>query len=555
MYEETLMKKRNLLLALALAAAVGAGLWYGFGHGRHGGGGGGPRKEAAKADFDDIPFAELPEAADPRTVELRDGETFELMIAPVRKTIQGRTVALLGYNGSIPGPTLRIPEGAEVTINLKNEGSLPTTLHSHGVRMDNAFDGTPGLTQKEIAPGESFAYRLKFSDPGAFWYHPHVRTEYAVEAGLYGGFVVTPKDADHWSPANREAVLMLDDIALDAKGLRPFDTEASDHALMGRFGGTMLVNGRTDYRLEVREGEVVRMYLTNAANTRLFNFAIPGAKMKLVGADLGRYAKEAFVDEILIAPGERRVVDVLFERAGEYAMKHRTPGREYGLGSISILSERAAQSYAREFALLRTDASVVEEAKGLMAASADKVPDRNLRLTLDMEGGMGHGMADHGAHMGGGRMMPDGTMMGGHDMGMGDDGDAYEWEDTMPAMNRNATSKTLTWKLTDEKTGKTNMDIDDWNFRVGDKVKVRIFNDPKSMHPMQHPIHFHGQRFMVLSTNGTKTENPVWQDTALIAKGDTVDILLEASNPGKWMAHCHILEHAEAGMMLPFSVN
>jgi FtsP/CotA-like multicopper oxidase with cupredoxin domain len=112
----------------------------------------------------------------------------------------------------------------------------------------------------------------------------------------------------------------------------------------------------------------------------------------------------------------------------------------------------------------------------------------------------------------------------------------------------------MKWKLVDKTSDKANMDIKDWNFQVGDKVKIRIFNDPQSMHPMQHPIHFHGQRLMVLSTNGVRNANPVWVDTALVAKGDTVDILLEATNPGTWVAHCHILEHAESGMMFSYTV-
>jgi suppressor of ftsI len=575
------MKKAYWIIG-AVAAVVTLGAWWLSGSGgwrtdgSHSGHGMMSRAGTGRQGelFQDA--AALPDAEPSEEVILKDGDVFDLAITPVKKAIGGRTVSMLGYNGSVPGPVFRIPEGAEVTINLKNKGTMPTTLHSHGVRVENAFDGVPGVTQEEIAPGESFAYKLKFSDPGAFWYHPHVRTDYAVEAGLYGSFIVVPKDAAYWAPANREVPLMLDDIALDNKGIETFDAETADHTLMGRFGSTMLVNGETNYGLQAKQGEVVRLYLTNAANTRLFNFAVPGAKMKLVGADLGRYAKESLVDGVLVAPGERRVVDVLFDKAGSYEMKHKTPDKEYVLGKVSVSSESVATSYGKEFSSLRTNAAVAEEMGGLMDAYLAKAPDKSVRLTLDMNGQMGN-MMDHGGHgMGGAHMMPDGAMMGGEDMGMparnaapsaaggsgdgsprlrsGEAGDAYEWEDAMAPMNRASTSKTLIWKLVDEATGKSNMDIDSWNFKTGDKVKIRIFNDPKSMHPMQHPIHFHGQRFMVLSTNGARNENPVWQDTALLAKGDTADILLEASNPGSWMAHCHILEHAESGMMLPFNV-
>ena len=468
---------------------------------------------------------------------------------------------MLGYNGSVPGPTIRVSEGSEVTLNLKNGGDIATTLHAHGVRMDNPFDGVPGVTQKEIAPGESFAYQLKFPDAGIFWYHPHVRTDYTLESGLYANIIVTPKDSAYWSPVNREIPLMLDDIALDDKGMLPFDANVTDHTLMGRFGNVMLVNGETEYNLQAQQGEVVRLYLTNAANTRVFNFTLSGAKMKLVGADVGKYEKETFVDGILVAPGERRVVDVLFEKSGEYVMKHQTPDKVYALGTVSVSLEEAAPSYSKEFAILRTNAEVVNELEGLMNTYFSKAPDKSLNLSLDMNQEMRQGMSMGMHSMGGGGMVMSDKDMGmparndsRSDSGRGDDGDALEWEDTMASMNAQSTSAMMTWKLVDKTSGKVNMDIKDWNFQVGDKVKIRIWNDPQSLHPMQHPIHFHGQRLMVLSTNGVRNENPVWADTVLVAKGDTVDILLDASNPGTWVAHCHILEHAESGMMISYTV-
>lgn len=546
------MNKKYLGILL-LAAAAAIGLWLAFG--------GqisdqrterlGTADQAGKSGTFSRDVAGLPEARATETVALKDGDTYAMEIGAVKKTIAGQSVKMLGYNGSVPGPTLRVPEGAEVTIDLKNGGDIATTLHAHGVRMDNAFDGVPGVTQKEIAIGESFSYKLRFSDPGAFWYHPHVRTDYAVESGLYANIIVTPKDGDYWAPANQETALVLDDIALDKNGLLPFRKDVADHTLMGRFGNVMLVNGMTDYVLSAKQGEVVRLYLTNAANTRLFNFTLPGAKMKLVGADVGRYEKETFVDEVLIAPGERRVVDVFFEKQGVYAMQHRTPDKEYALGTVSVSAETATSSYAREFAVLRTNAAVADELGSLMDAYLAKAPDKKLDLSLDMNEEMRKGMPQGMHSMGGGMMA-----MSDAGMGMGDDGDALEWEEgAMKSMNAMSTSAMLKWKLIDSVTSKVNMDIDDWKFKVGDKVKIRIFNDPQSLHPMQHPIHFHGQRLMVLSTNDAPNDNPVWADTVLVAKGDTVDILLDASNPGAWVAHCHILEHAESGMMLSFKVD
>ena len=537
------MNSKNITWAIAAVVILGSLAWYGIATRQSHVDPFGRKTTSLNAP----PSGDVEQAGLSKIVDLKNGQSFDLAITPVQKTIAGKKVSMLGYNGSIPGPTLRVLEGTEITINLKNGGTIGTSLHAHGVRMENAFDGVPGVTQKEIAPGESFAYILKFPDVGVFWYHPHVSTDFALESGLYANIIVTPKESAYWPPVNRGIPLMLDDIALDENGMLPFDAQVADHTLMGRFGNVMLVNGETEYELQAKQGEVVRLYLTNAANTRLFNFTLPGAKMKLVGADVGRYEKETFVESVLVAPGERRVVDVLFERQGEYAMKHQTPEKEYALGKVNVSSEAPAPSYSREFAILRTNSEVVNELEGLMSTYLSKTPDKSLNLSLDMTPEMRKGMP-MGMHSMGGMAMSD------KGMGMGDDGDALEWEDTMTGMNAQSNSNMMKWKLADKTSGKVNMDINDWNFQTGDKVKIRIFNDPQSMHPMQHPIHFHGQRFLVLSTNGVRNDNPVWADTALVGKGDTVDILLETSNPGVWVAHCHILEHAESGMMFSYAV-
>ncbi len=168
-------------------------------------------------------------------------------------------------------------------------------------------------------------------------------------------------------------------------------------------------------------------------------------------------------------------------------------------------------------------------------------PDKTLRLTLDAD--MTKIMSYPGA----------GGAHGGHGAGATTAPIAIEWEDEMGAMNVYSTSDTVEWILRDDATGLENMDID-WKFKIGDMVKIRIVNDPASMHPMQHPIHFHGNRFAVLSTNGIPNDNMVWKDTTMVQGGDTMDILLEVTNPGKWMVHCHIAEHMHSGMMLGYTV-
>ncbi|MBI4088231.1 multicopper oxidase family protein [Candidatus Kaiserbacteria bacterium] len=486
-----------------------------------------------------------------QTVELKDGDTYDLTASYVKKNINGKEYRMLAYNGSIPGPLIKIAQGAEVTINLKNGTDMPTLLHSHGVRMDNAFDGSQ-TSQKEMKPGETFSYKLKFPDAGIYWYHPHVREDFEQELGLYGNYLVVPGSTDYWAQVNREVTLFLDDILIE-NGKIALSKQGADHTLMGRFGNVMLINGETNYMISAKKGEAVRFYVTNAANTRPFNFAIEGAKMKLVGADGGAYEKEQWVDStsssqadaVTLGPSERTIVEVLFENSGTFAIQNKTPDKTYTLGTVNVSTDPVDVSYASEFNQLRTHGEISESIAPLRRYF-DKAPDKQIKLSIDMGGnmmsmqGMGHG----------GHMMPDGTEMSGSMMSP--EG-GIEWDDTNQVMNQMSDAESIKWKVIDQVTGRENMDID-WSFKRGEPVKIRIFNDPNSMHPMQHPMHFHGQRFLVLERNGVKETNLVWKDTVFIPSGDTVDILLDTSNPGTWMAHCHIAEHLEAGMMLSFKV-
>jgi FtsP/CotA-like multicopper oxidase with cupredoxin domain len=144
-----------------------------------------------------------------------------------------------------------------------------------------------------------------------------------------------------------------------------------------------------------------------------------------------------------------------------------------------------------------------------------------------------------------------------HDHGHEPHGDAggIEWEDDMVEVNRITTPKNMRWSFVDKETGAANHAID-WHFRVGDQVKLRLVNEMDSDHPMHHPFHVHGAgRFVVLARGGVAEENLVWKDTVLVRTGETVDILLDVTNPGIWMAHCHIAEHHESGMMFSFTVS
>ena len=475
--------------------------------------------------------------------EVEDGDTLRLEAGFVRRQIGARTFTMYGFNGQYPGPLIRVPQGAEIVVLFTNNIDLPTAVHWHGVRLENQFDGVPDVTQDPVEPGESFIYRVYFRDAGLYWYHPHHREDIQQDLGLYGNMLVSAPAADYYGPANGEDILMLDDLLVDEAGLFPYGREAAVHTLMGRFGNQLLVNGEPLWRETLRRGEVRRLYLTNVANTRTFNLALEGAELKLVGADVSKFERETFVSNIVLAPAQRYIVDARFAEPGSYALVNAIQaidhfnGRFYPqtdtLGIVTVLDDPVAEDHSAAFLTLREHADVVEEIDRYRAEFARPV-DHELELTARV-----------------GALPSDIVAVMALDT-------LYfppvEWADAMPMMNYLSTSRNLTWVMRDVATGKENREID-WRFTEGDVRKIRIRNLRRSFHPMQHPIHIHGQRFLVLSRDGVPSGNLAWKDTAVIPAGSTFDILLEVSNPGRWMAHCHIAEHLEAGMSMVFSVD
>jgi FtsP/CotA-like multicopper oxidase with cupredoxin domain len=552
----------------------------------------------------------LADASRPAVVALDDGDGYELRIAPVVKNLGTDRVRMLSYNGSIPGPTLRVREGSEVVVHVRNDGDTQATVHWHGLRLDNAYDGVPFETQAPIEIGGEFTYRLRFPDPGLYWYHPHIREDYGLDMGLYGNIVVEPADATYWPAVDREVVITLDDVLVEDGRIAAFHEAGPTHVAMGRFGNVMLTGGETSLALEAGVGDVVRFYFTNTANTRLFNVALPGARMKLVGSDSGRYEHETLVDEVLLAPSERAIVDARFDRPGSTPIEHRTPGRTYTLGVVEVTDTATTSSSEREFEQLRTSDELTSWRARLDEHVARR-PDKTLAFKSRMP--LLYGDTDTAADAYtcpmhpdfvssepgtcpqcgmklvsaptsyvcpmhpdvaaesegtcpkcGMRLVPATSANGdvhGHEHGdehehahAHDMPDGLEWEDLMPEVNAASNAHNMIWQLVDVDTGKQNWEID-WTFQVGDLVKIRLLNDMDQDHPMHHPFHIHGAgRFLIVARGDVVESNLAWKDTVLVRSGETVDILLEVTNPGLWMAHCHIAEHNQAGMMFSFPV-
>ena len=172
--------------------------------------------------------------------------------------------------------------------------------------------------------------------------------------GLYGTIMVEPTDPSYWPVSDRQLSITLDDLLVEDGHVAPFHRSGPNYSAMGRFGNVMLINGETSLTGEAHRGEIVRLYLVNTANTRIFNFALSGARAKLIGGDSGRYERETWIDEVMLAPSERAVVDVLFDRVGEVRLEHRTPDHVYALGAFSV-EEPSTECATRSFETLRVD--------------------------------------------------------------------------------------------------------------------------------------------------------------------------------------------------------
>ena len=484
-----------------------------------------------------------PAARPSEIVPLADGDTLALVAGPVRKRIKGRDVTLYAFNGQIPGPMIRVERGAEIVVRFENRVDLPATVHWHGIRLENRFDGVPGVTQEEVPPGGTFVYRIRFPDGGIYWYHPHHREDVLQDLGLYGNLLVD--DPGALGPVHREVALVVDDLLVADAGLVPWGAEAATHALMGRFGNLPLVNGEPRWELAVARDEVVRLYLTNVSNARTWNLSLPGARMKVVASDVGRFEREEWVESVAIAPAERYVVEARFETAGVVPLLHRARGIDmvYGnyvqeedtLGVVRVAGAPAADEsgrIGRAFGRLAENPDVVAEIDRVRDR-LDDPPDRTLVLTVDVDS----------------LPFPLGPILAGERTYF----PPLEWAGTMPEMNWVTTGRRVRWALVDGESGRRDHAIG-WRFRRDESVRVRLVNDRGAFHAMHHPIHVHGQRFLVAAVNGVPPANRAWKDTVVVPAGGSVDLLIELSNPGDWMLHCHTAEHLEAGMHTVFTV-
>lgn len=407
------------------------------------------------------------------------------------------------YGGSIPGPVIRVRQGDPVRIVVENKLGENTTVHWHGIRLPNAMDGVPGLTQPPITPGEKFTYEFTPPDAGTFWYHPHADSLRQLGRGLAGALIVEESEP---IAVDRDLLWMLADWRLtsDAQIAGGFGN-AMEAAMSGRVGNTVTLNGAISKEVAVRAGERVRLRLVNCALARIMALRFEGHKPVIVAIDGQRCEPHAPEHgRILLGPAMR--VDLVIDMQGEPGRRYRVVDDFYE-GMAYWLTQLAYD----EKALLRAHPS-----EGSLRLPRNPVPEPDLAAaehrTLTLQGGM----------MGGNGMMGMGMM------GMG--------------MSRGAA-----WSINGmSMTGDGNSDMPPLlMLERGRSYLLTIRNDTAWWHPM----HLHGHSFRVLRRNGAAVPHHQWADTVLVSPREAVDIAFVADNPGDWMFHCHVTDHQASGLM------
>lgn len=482
------------------------------------------------------PAAPVGQATRTELVRLGNGDSLTLVAEPVRRRVHGIEQTVYAFNRQLPGPLLWVERGSTIHVRFENRLDLPSSVHWHGLRLDHRMDGSPPVSQPAVPPGGTFAYTVTFPDAGLYWYHPHVKEEMQQDLGLSGNIMV--RGMPGLPAVDREEVLLLDDILIGDAGPVPYGEEAATHALMGRFGNRFLVNGEPRADLPGTPGETVRLWLTNAANTRTFNLSVAGATLRLAAADMGAFPSPPLVESVVLAPAERYAVDVTLDGAGPWALVNRVRAIDHLMGRFVPQEDTLAVFALR--AVAPSPFRVAGQGAGTFVAPAPvRAPDPSAPPDLTLEFGLRT------------RDLPFVTAQ------MMRLDSAYfhpvEWSGTMPMMNWATSAQQAEWFVRDAATGRENHAAE-FVVRRGERRVLRLVNLRNGLHAMQHPIHVHGQRFRVLAVNGVAPTTWAWKDTVLLPAGGTVDILVEFDNPGRWMLHCHIAEHVESGMMTTFVV-
>jgi FtsP/CotA-like multicopper oxidase with cupredoxin domain len=396
----------------------------------------------------------------------------------------------------VPGPEIRVRQGERLRIQVENQLTQATTVHWHGLRVPNAMDGVPFLTQNPIAPGEKFVYEFDVPDAGTYWYHPHHHSAEQVGRGLSGALIVEEIDP---LVVDRDIVWVLGDwrLARNASIVNDFGNRM-EVTMAGRIGNTVTINGRVPDTISVRSGERLRLRLINAAPARIFALEFKNHQPMIVALD-GQPVEphQPAKGRVVLGPAMR--ADLVLDMIGQPGAASPVVDRFHSDLNYNLVDFAYSDEPPIRTAPL--------EPPSRMRANTMPEPDLDKaeRHVVTLEGGM---MGGRGMMMG---------MMGGHGMGWSINGVAASGHDMAPMITLSR----------------------------GRSCILAIRNETA----WHHPIHLHGHSFRVITRNGKPTRDREWLDTVLIPPRETAEIAFVADNPGDWMFHCHILDHQDGGMM------
>jgi FtsP/CotA-like multicopper oxidase with cupredoxin domain len=427
---------------------------------------------------------------------------------PLRGDAQPPT-PVWGYNGRSPGPILRVRQGDELRVRLINQLEQPTSLHWHGVRIVNAMDGVPALTQEAVAPGKSFDYRFSCPDAGTFWYHPHIMSSEQVARGLHGVLIVEELDPPQ---ADQDLVFVVDDWRLTRDGHVHAESFGSiaERAHAGRYGNTFTLNGSTNHEVPVKAGERLRLRICSVSNANVFGLKFDDHAMHVIAVDGQPVAPfEAENGLVVLASGQRS--DVIADMTGK-------PGTK---SSIRLLTYDG-QHVVGQFVYHRS-----ERRRTKLLDSPIALPANPLDTKLDLANAQEVLLMMDGGAMG--RMT--GAWVGAKWLGMRELIDQHG----------------LVWSFNGV-AGMPKQPL--FKAEKGHTVKLRMVN--RTSWP--HAMHLHGHHFKQIERKPDGPSESFWRDTILINPREEFTMAFVADNPGKWMLHCHMLEHQEGGMMTWFEV-
>jgi len=429
----------------------------------------------------------------------------ELIAGPSKQSLfpeKAEPSSLWTYNGISPGPEIRATKGGRVRVRLTNNLPEPTSVHWHGIRIDNAMDGVAGLTQEPVPPGETFDYDFTVPDSGTFWYHAHNRSWNQVGRGLYGPLIVDESepafDRDH------DITLVIDDWRLGKNGALDLASFGSlmDWSHGGRLGNWLTVNGKSLPTFSLNAGEAYRLRLICAANARVFELDPSRFGAKVLAFDGQALPKPVTLDysPFLLGPAQR--VDLLVVPQKDFALEEISGNEPFVFARLKIKPGG-------------------DGTKAVPRLAANAIPEPALSdariVQLDMTGGA---MGDFGEIVYKGRKL---------------EGEDFQKTGQVWAFNGVA-------NLAEEPL---------FRAKRGETVVIETINNTAWIHAM----HTHGHHFRVIERSGsTVDDGKPWRDTFLIGPQQSTRIAFVADNPGKWLLHCHMLEHAAAGMNSWFEV-